>query len=56
MAADHMATVIMGLAAGLAQERLIDAGAVPDELLGKAIVLLYRGLLAGAGERPQADR
>jgi AcrR family transcriptional regulator len=54
MAADKMATVIMGLAAGLAQERLIDAGAVPDELLGKAIVLLYRGLLASAGDRPQA--
>jgi AcrR family transcriptional regulator len=55
MATDQMATVIMGLAAGLAQERLIDAGAVPDELLGKAIVLLYRGLLASAGDRPRVD-
>lgn len=51
LAPAEMATVVMGLAAGLAQERLIDPGAVPDELLGKTIVLIYRGLIAGAGQQ-----
>ncbi len=46
----EMATVLMSLAAGLEQERLIDTTAVPDELLGRAIVLLYRGLLAAPVE------
>jgi AcrR family transcriptional regulator len=55
IALDEMATVVMGLSAGLAQERLIDPGAVPDELLGRAIVLLYRGLLASARDRAQTD-
>jgi AcrR family transcriptional regulator len=43
-----MATVLMGLTAGLARERLLEPGAVPDDLLGWAIVLLYRGILASA--------
>jgi AcrR family transcriptional regulator len=47
---EDMATVLMSLMAGLGRERLIDTGAVPDELLGRATVLLYRGLLAGADE------
>jgi AcrR family transcriptional regulator len=55
IALDEMATVVMSLSAGLAQERLIDPGAVPDELLGRAIVLLYRGLLASARDRAQTD-
>jgi AcrR family transcriptional regulator len=41
-----MATVVMSLAAGLARERLIDPAAVPDELLGDALVLLYKGSVA----------
>lgn len=45
---ETMATVIMGLSAGLAQERLIDPGAVPDGLLGDTIVLLYFGVVARA--------
>ena len=48
-----MATVIMGLSAGLAQERLIDPGAVPDGLLGDTIVLLYLGVVARAGRTTQ---
>src|SRR6266516_398955 len=43
---EAMATVILSLAAGLAQERLIDPDAVPDSLLGDTIVLLYKGMLA----------
>lgn len=50
-AAERMATVILSLAAGLAQERLVDPGAVPDELLGDAIVLLYKGMVASAPQR-----
>jgi AcrR family transcriptional regulator len=46
--AEQLATVLMSLAAGLAQERLIDERAVPDGLLGDTLVLLYRGLLASA--------
>jgi hypothetical protein len=38
----------MGLSAGLAQERLIDPGAVPDGLLGDTVVLLYFGVVARA--------
>ena len=45
---ETMATVIMGLSAGLAQESLIDPGAVPDGLLGDTIVLLYFGVVARA--------
>ena len=41
-----MATVMMSLAAGLARERLIDRAAVPDGLLGDALVLLYKGTVS----------
>ncbi|HLM87205.1 MAG TPA: helix-turn-helix domain-containing protein [Solirubrobacteraceae bacterium] len=44
----QMATVVMCLAAGFAQERLIESDAASGELLAEAIVLLYRGLLASA--------
>jgi AcrR family transcriptional regulator len=44
------------LAAGLANERLIDPDAVPDQLLGRVIVLMYRGLLASAGEPGETGR
>lgn len=47
---EEMATVVMALGAGLAQERLVAPRAVPDHLLGNTIVLIYRGLLAGARE------
>ena len=43
-----IATVILSLAVGLAQERLIAPEAVPDSLLGDAIVLLYKGVVAGS--------
>jgi AcrR family transcriptional regulator len=50
----QMATVVMALSAGLAQERLIDPTAVPDQLLGQTIVLLYRGLVASAHDEDDA--
>jgi AcrR family transcriptional regulator len=52
--AEAMATAIMGLGAGLAREKLIDPDAVPDELLGKVIVLLYTGIVAQAKARDDA--
>jgi AcrR family transcriptional regulator len=48
IAYERMATILMGLTAGLMRERMVDADAVPDELLGQAIILLYRGALASA--------
>jgi AcrR family transcriptional regulator len=46
MAHEHMATLLMGLTAGLMRERMIDPQAVPDEMVGRAVVLIYRGALA----------
>jgi AcrR family transcriptional regulator len=40
---EAMATVVMALAAGLTRQWLIDPGAVADNLLGDAVVLLYKG-------------
>jgi AcrR family transcriptional regulator len=43
---EHMASVVMALTTGLAQQQLIDPDAVPERLLGEAMVLLYRGVAA----------
>jgi AcrR family transcriptional regulator len=43
---DEIASVAMGLFAGLAQQRLIDPTSVSDQLFGKTLALIYRGLLA----------
>jgi hypothetical protein len=40
---EAMATVVMALTAGLTRQWLIDPGAVADNLLGDAVVLLYKG-------------
>jgi AcrR family transcriptional regulator len=45
---EELATAIMSLAAGLAQQKLVDPKSVPDELLGDTIALIYRGLVASA--------
>jgi AcrR family transcriptional regulator len=45
---EEIASVTMGLFAGLAQQRLIDPSSVPDQLFGNTLVLIYRGLLASA--------
>jgi AcrR family transcriptional regulator len=42
-AGEALATIVMALIAGLTAERLIDPAAVGDDLLGDALVLLYRG-------------
>ena len=41
---------IMALSIGLAQQALVDPRAVPADLLGETIVLIYRGLLASTEE------
>jgi AcrR family transcriptional regulator len=43
--AQRLATGIIALATGLAQERIADAEAVPDDLLGELLSLLYDGLV-----------
>jgi AcrR family transcriptional regulator len=48
---EEMATIVMGLAAGLAQEKLIAPDAVPDHLLGEALASIYAGLVARRGAR-----
>jgi len=48
--AEEVATAYLALANGLALERLIDAEAVPDHLLGETTSLVYSGLLARAEE------
>ena len=50
MAPEELATVMLSLANGLAQQKLIRPDAVPDHLLGEAIVLIYQGLVARARE------
>jgi AcrR family transcriptional regulator len=47
---ERVATAIIALSIGLAQQALVDPHAVPDDLLGDTIVLIYRGLLASAEE------
>jgi hypothetical protein len=50
---ERVATAIMALSIGLAQQALVDPRAVPADLLGETIVLIYRGLLARIEEVPQ---
>jgi len=47
---ERVATAIMALSIGLAQQALVDRRAVPADLLGETIVLIYRGLLASTEE------
>jgi AcrR family transcriptional regulator len=45
---EGVATAFVGLARGLAQEKLIEPGAVPDRLLGEIMALVYLGLVTRA--------
>jgi AcrR family transcriptional regulator len=47
-APEHVATALLALAFGLAQEKLIQPDAVPDELLGDMFALIYAGHVARA--------
>lgn len=49
-AADQMAATILVLVAGVTQKHLIDPGGFPARLVGDTIALVYRGLVARAGE------
>ena len=51
---DRMAGAFMALSSGLALERLIDPDAVPDDLLGEIVALVYAGLLMRAGIATEA--
>jgi AcrR family transcriptional regulator len=47
-APEHVATALLSLAFGLAQEKLIEPDAVPDGLLGEMFALIYAGHVARA--------
>ncbi|MFT3866633.1 MAG: TetR/AcrR family transcriptional regulator [Solirubrobacterales bacterium] len=47
---ERIAAAIMALGVGLAQQALVDPHAVPDDLLGEIILLIYEGLMARSGE------
>jgi AcrR family transcriptional regulator len=47
-APEELAVALLGLASGLARERLIDPDAVPDDLLGDTFALIYAGHVARA--------
>lgn len=49
--AQGLATAILAMANGLAMEVLVDPEAVPDELLGDMLQLLYDGLTLRASQR-----
>ena len=46
--AERLATAIIALATGLAQERIADPEAAPEELLGEMLSLIYDGLVMRA--------
>jgi AcrR family transcriptional regulator len=48
---ERIATTFMALIVGLAQQALVDPQAVPDDLLGETILLIYRGLTAPPGNQ-----
>jgi AcrR family transcriptional regulator len=52
ISAEALATGIIGLATGLAQERMAAPEAVPEELLGELLSLFYDGLVHRAEARP----
>jgi hypothetical protein len=47
-APEQLATGLLSLAFGLAQEKLIEPDAVPDDLLGDMFALVYAGYVARA--------
>jgi AcrR family transcriptional regulator len=53
-AAERLGLMITALGNGLALEKLVDPAAVPDELYGEMLVLIFEGLAALARENPGA--
>lgn len=53
--AERLGLVITALGNGLALEKLVDPGAVPDELYGDMVVLIFKGLAALARESHEAS-
>jgi AcrR family transcriptional regulator len=47
---ERIAGAFMALIVGLAQQALVDPEAVPDDLLGETILLIYKGLTAPPAE------
>jgi AcrR family transcriptional regulator len=52
---ERVATALIALSIGLAQQALVDPRAVPDDLFGETVVLIYKGLLAPAEESGAAN-
>lgn len=52
--AERLGTAMLALASGLAVEALVEPKAVPDELLGDVLSLIYDGLAFRAGKRARA--
>lgn len=53
--AENIATAFIGLAAGLARQKLIEPDAVPDNLLGDTFALVYAGHVARATPTTAGD-
>ena len=54
--AEALATGIIALVTGLAQERIADPDGVPDDLLGELLSLLYDGLVHRAEQMSASKR
>ncbi len=54
---ERIATAIMALSAGLAQQAMVDPDSVPEDLLGEVILLIYKGLTTQAppGHGPRSE-
>jgi AcrR family transcriptional regulator len=52
MTAEEVARIVMSIMSGLTIDELIEPGAVPPELLGQALALIYSGLVARAKGGP----
>jgi AcrR family transcriptional regulator len=52
----RLATVVLSLATGLAQAKLVEPRAVPDELFGDTLALIYRGFVARRAAGAAAPR
>jgi len=54
--AEQLAVVVDALADGIARQRLADPAAVPDELMGSVLALLFEGATRPAGGKAASSR